>query len=145
MSDRKPSQDMSAPPSDRRQSPRASVSLQVEYQKLNAFFSDYTKNISHGGLFVATEDPLPVGTVFELRLLIPKLPVSMALCGEVMWQKRKGAPSPEGIPEDHEEGMGIRFLYDSKEQRAAITETVEQLMKESLGTHLTQKLMGHRP
>lgn len=127
---------------DRRHTPRASLSLRVEYTKLNAFFADYTQNISTGGTFIRSEDPLPKGTVFMFRLIVPRLPTPISLQGEVVWVKERGQPSPPGLPPDQEPGMGIRFLYDSPEQRAAITETVEQLMIESLGSHLYHKLMG---
>lgn len=137
------SQRPDAEPSDeRRTSPRADLSLRVEYTKLNAFFADYTKNISLGGTFLRTDDPLPEGTEFHFHLVVPRLPAPIALRGLVMWVKRPGQPSPKGRPADQEPGMGVRFVYDSPEQRAAITETVEQLMIESLGQHLYSKLMG---
>ncbi len=113
---------------ERRQSPRAAISLRVEYAQLNAFFADYTKNISHGGTFIRTDHPLPVGTVFDFRLAVPRLPAPIALRGEVVRVEHGG--------------MGIRFLYDSPAQRAALSETVEQLMIESLGEHLYRKLMS---
>ncbi len=127
---------------ERRNSPRASIQLRVEYRKLNAFFADYTRNISHGGTFIHTTDPLPPGTVFMFSLTVPRLPAPIALRGQVMWKKHLGQPSPPGVPENHEPGMGIRFMYDSPEQHAAISQTVEQLMIESLGSHLYNKLMG---
>jgi hypothetical protein len=37
--------------------------------------------------------------------------------------------------------MGIRFIYDSDEQRRAISTIVERLMIDSLGPHLHAKLM----
>lgn len=126
--------------SDRRGSPRAPISLRVEYSKLNAFFADYTKNISHGGTFIRSDDPMPVGTVFMFRLVVPRLEAPIALRGQVVWILRPGETPPPGQPE--EPGMGIRFLYDSPEQRAAITETVEQLMIDSLGPHLYHRLTG---
>ena len=47
---------------DRRFGMRAPIELKVEYKRLNTFFADYTKNISRGGTFIATDKPLPVGT-----------------------------------------------------------------------------------
>src|SRR5512137_2613256 len=41
-------------PEDRREHARTAVELQVAYEKLNAFFADYTKNISKGGTFIPT-------------------------------------------------------------------------------------------
>src|SRR5687767_7856500 len=88
--------------SERRESPRTPIVLRVEYTKLNAFFADYTTNISQGGTFIRSDDPLGVGTVFQFRLSVPRLDVPIALTGQVMWAKRPGQPSPEGIAEDQE-------------------------------------------
>ena len=41
------------PDTDQREFPRESIELVVRYQRLNAFFADYVKNISRGGTFVA--------------------------------------------------------------------------------------------
>ena len=31
------------------------IELTVEYKRMNAFFADYTKNISRGGTFIRTD------------------------------------------------------------------------------------------
>jgi type IV pilus assembly protein PilZ len=127
---------------DRREYPRAPIELKVEYKKLNTFFADYTKNICKGGTFIRTKKPLDVGTVFVFRLGVPKLKEAIAIRGEVKWIKREGEPSPPGVPEDHEPGMGIRFIYDTADEREAVEGTVEKLMIDSLGQLLYSKLMG---
>jgi type IV pilus assembly protein PilZ len=127
---------------DRRQDPRAPIELKVEYKKLNTFFADYTKNISKGGTFIRTPRPLDVGTEFLFKLVVPKLKEPIAIRGKVRWIKRDGEPSPEGIPEDHEAGMGIRFIYDTPDQRHFVEATVEKLMIDSLGQLLYAKLLG---
>src|SRR3954452_4666686 len=128
--------------SDRRGDVRAPIELKVEYKKLNTFFADYTKNICKGGTFIRTRKPLEVGTEFIFKLSIPKLKEPLSIRGLVRWVKREGEPSPEGIPENHEPGMGIRFIYDTPEQRAVIEGTVERLMIDSLGQLLYSKLMS---
>jgi type IV pilus assembly protein PilZ len=128
--------------SDRRVDVRAPIELKVEYKKLNTFFADYTKNICKGGTFIRTKKPLEVGTEFIFKLAIPKLKEPLAIRGQVRWVKREGEPSPEGIPEDHAPGMGIRFIYDTAEQRAVIEGIVERMMIDSLGQLLYSKLMG---
>ena len=127
---------------DRRESYRAPIELKVEYKKLNTFFADYTKNICKGGTFIRTKKPLDVGTVFVFRLTVPKLKEAIAIRGEVKWIKREGEPSPPGVPEDHEPGMGIRFIYDTADEREQVEGTVEKLMIDSLGQLLYSKLMG---
>ena len=49
---------------EQRSADRSAIELRVEYQRLNSFFHDYTKNISQGGTFVRTKRPLAVGTRF---------------------------------------------------------------------------------
>ena len=127
---------------ERRSGLRAPIELKVEYKKLNSFFSDYTRNICKGGTFIATGKPLPVGTEFVFRLVVPRMAEPLTLRGEVRWIKREGEPSPPGIAADHEPGMGIRFLYDSDEQRAYIDVAVERMMIDSLGPSLVAKMMG---
>ncbi len=127
---------------DRREGPRVPIELKVEYKKLNTFFADYTRNISKGGTFIRTNRPLEIGTVFLFVLTVPRLKEPLSLRGEVKWVKLEGGPSPPGVAQDHEPGMGIRFIYHSPDERAAIESVVEQLMIDSLGQLLYSKLMG---
>jgi type IV pilus assembly protein PilZ len=133
---------MSSDGVERRGEVRAPIELKVEYKKLNTFFADYTKNICKGGTFIRTKKPLDVGTEFVFKLAIPKLREPLSIRGQVRWIKRDGEPPPEGVPEDHEAGMGIRFIYENAEQRNLIESTVEKLMIDSLGQLLYSKLMG---
>jgi type IV pilus assembly protein PilZ len=120
---------------DARQLPRSPIELRVDYKKLNSFFADYTKNISKGGTFIKTKKPLAVGTRFLFRLTIPQRAEPFELLGEVAWSKAEG----------EESGMGIRFLYSDDAQRNAFETTVEKLMSDSLGPHLTHRLLGKAP
>ncbi len=120
--------------SDRRHQHRAPIELRVEYQRINRFFYDYTRNISMGGTFIKTSKPLEVGTQFLFKLMIPTMREPLVLRGEVRWilhegEKRIGE-GPDGADEP---GMGIRFIYDNDEQRAAVEREVESLMVGSLG------------
>jgi type IV pilus assembly protein PilZ len=128
-------------PADRRSSPRLPIELKVEYKRLNAFFADYTKNISKGGTFIKTTKALGIGTEFIFKLVVPGLEDPLRLRGRVMWVVREGEPPPPEAGGPHEPGMGIRFIYDSDEQRRAISTIVERLMIDSLGPHLHAKLM----
>src|SRR5437588_5135872 len=127
---------------DRRGSLRVPIELKVEYKKLNTFFADYTKNICKGGTFIRTKKPLDIGTIFLFQLAVPRLQEPISIRGEVKWIKREGEPSPPGVAEDHEAGMGIRFIYDSPTQRAEIEGAVERMMIDSLGQLLYSKLIG---
>src|SRR6188768_2253968 len=97
---------------DRRQHSRESIELVVRYQRLNAFFADYAKNISRGGTFVATSEPLPPDTEFVFSLAVPELEDPLQLRAKVMW-----TTAPEAANDGQPAGMGIQFQYRDAEER----------------------------
>jgi len=115
------------------------IALKVEYKRLNSFFADYTKNISRGGTFIRTDNPLAIGTEFMFHLKVPSLDDPLALRGKVQW-----IVEVEDATEDQEPGMGIGFVYESEADRDRIANTVEKLMIDSLGEVLYDKLIGKR-
>lgn len=113
---------------------RAPIDLRVEYKKKNSFFADYTKNISKGGTFIKTRKPLPVGTQFLFKLAVPQRPDPFQLLGEVAWARAEG----------DDPGMGIRFIYTDDAQRHRFEGLVEKMMAESLGVHLSERLLSKK-
>ncbi len=126
---------------ERRREARAPIELKVEYKRLNTFFYDYTKNISKGGTFIKTDKPLDIGTIFLFKLLIPSQTAPLALRGEVRWVVKDGSPQPPEVPDNHEPGMGIRFMYDDALQRRSLEEVVEKMMIDSLGELIFSRLV----
>ncbi|HEY8429468.1 MAG TPA: TIGR02266 family protein [Sandaracinaceae bacterium] len=124
---------------ERRSHPRMPIALKVEYKRLNSFFADYTKNISRGGTFIRTKNPLAIGTEFVFQLTIPNLEEPLSLRGKVQWIVRESEAT-----DGQEPGMGIGFVYDSEADRERIANTVERLMIEQLGPVLYEKLIGKR-
>lgn len=124
---------------DRRGGSRAPIELKVEYQGLNSFFADYTKNISRGGTFIRTERPLDIGTAFVFKLGVPTFPEPLVLSGKVQWVVRK-----EEATEEQEPGMGIGFIFESEAERERVQGAIEELMVNELGPVLSEKLLGHR-
>jgi type IV pilus assembly protein PilZ len=122
--------------SDRRAAPRGPIRLRVDYERMNAFFADYTKNISKGGTFIKTSRPLPVGTRFLFALAVPALSEPVTLDGEVTWVM-EAAQARAG----EEPGMGIRFVFASDEQRSEFESLVERMMEESLGRYVMEGLL----
>jgi type IV pilus assembly protein PilZ len=117
---------------EQRAGERSAIELKVEYERMNSFFYDYTKNISRGGTFIRTDRPLDVGTRFVFQLTVPGLSMALELTGEVRWLRRPNeGPDP---------GMGIQFVFADDEQRAVIDTVVEQLMTQSLGPLITSRL-----
>jgi type IV pilus assembly protein PilZ len=130
---------------DRRREARAHIELKVEYKRLNTFFYDYTKNISKGGTFIKTDKPLETGTIFLFKLMIPNQTEPLTLRGEVRWVVKEGEPLPPQLAATgaagHDPGMGIRFVYDTTEQRRNLERVVEKMMVDSLGQLIYSKLV----
>jgi type IV pilus assembly protein PilZ len=127
----------SKPGDDRRRQARAAIELKVEYQRLNTFFADYTKNISKGGTFIGTERPLPVGTEFVFALGLPGVEEPLRLRGRVIW-----TVSVAEATKSNPAGMGIEFIYADESERTRMEQLVEELFVAHLGEHLAQKLLS---
>lgn len=125
---------------ERRDALRQSIELKVEYKRLNSFFADYTRNISRGGTFIRTAKPLKIGTEFVFKLVVPKLEEPLALRGKVQWIVTEQQATPE-----QDAGMGIGFVFHNEAERQRIEAIVEDLMVESLGPVIYEKLMGRAP
>lgn len=125
--------------SERRRGTRAPIELNVEYKRVNTFFSDYTRNISKGGTFIRTSRPLDVGTEFVFALRVPLLDEPLRLRGTVKWIITAEESSPQNQP-----GMGIEFIYADTSERRATEGIVERLMARELGEALSHKLLKKR-
>jgi type IV pilus assembly protein PilZ len=121
---------------DRRREFRAPIELRVEYKRVNTFFADYTKNISRGGTFIATERPLDIGTEFVFALDLPGLTEPLRLKGRVMWTTKV-----EDSSKANPAGMGIEFQYANAEERSETEKIVERLFAAELGERLAGKLL----
>jgi type IV pilus assembly protein PilZ len=128
---------MPGPDSERRHFPRESIELVVRYQRLNAFFADYVKNISRGGTFVATSEPLPQDTEFVFSLAVPEMEDPLQLRAKVMW-----VTAPEAASNDAPAGMGIQFQYQDAEERLRLERLIEQLIVDQLGPRHANQLLG---
>src|SRR5277367_4217137 len=91
---------------ERRAAQRHSITLRVDYKRMNTFFADYAKNISKGGTFIRTSKPLDAGTEFVFVLSIPGQSDQLQLLGQVMWTVEENRAT-----EENPAGMGIRFKF----------------------------------
>jgi type IV pilus assembly protein PilZ len=96
--------------SDRRHSQRASVEVDLGVYSESNFFTGLTRDISDGGLFVATHVPLPVGTEVTVKFTLPGC-AEVTAKGVVAWLRDPQAGTP---------GMGVRFSELRPEDEALI-------------------------
>jgi type IV pilus assembly protein PilZ len=107
------------------------IELAIGYRSLNRFFADYTRNISRGGTFIPTKNPLPPGTRFLFRLRVPGGAEPMQIGGEVV----------EAVGAGEAAGMDVRFIWADGEELGVFQRAVERLMVESLGPVVTERLL----
>ena len=95
---------MSAPVGiERRTNKRLPIRVMVEYTSTEDFLIDYTANMSIGGMFLQTEEPLELGTRFRLRFRIPERNRPIETFGVVRWVVSPEESGPM-VP-----GMGVQF------------------------------------
>jgi uncharacterized protein (TIGR02266 family) len=87
---------------DTRRFRRQTVRILVDYQSHDGVRCDYATTLGAGGLFIATEDPLEVGTVIKTRFRLAGAGSMHEIEGHVVWTRseEEGKYTP---------GMAIQF------------------------------------
>jgi type IV pilus assembly protein PilZ len=111
--------------------------LRIDYERMNAFFADYTKNISKGGTFIKTTRPEGVGTRCQFALSLPARSEPLLMEGEVVWALSAEQARQSGA----EPGMGVRFVFADDAGRRRFERVVERMMEESLGPTIARRLL----
>lgn len=110
---------------ERRRAPRFAVrDLRIDVQSGDSFLYAYVRNIGELGIFVATDEPLPVGSRLTLRFPARGNIGPLTLGGEVRWVNPATGRNP---------GMGIAFdplSPDQREKLVALVRAVAYLADE---------------
>ncbi|MBT3222604.1 MAG: TIGR02266 family protein [Proteobacteria bacterium] len=102
---------------EKRTSERISARVQVEYKTLDDFLEDYCSNLSMGGMFIETNQPLPINTRFRLRFHVPGRQPAVDTEAIVMWVNDKGSLK---------KGMGVAFDELAANDKQAVEEWLRQ-------------------
>jgi uncharacterized protein (TIGR02266 family) len=98
---------------ERRIHRRHSVDLEVNVTSQHNFFTGFCRDISEGGLFLATYDLRPTGDLIDLHFTLPG-GHEIRTTGIVRWQRTWSGEGQEWP------GIGVEFLALSPEDKAAI-------------------------
>jgi uncharacterized protein (TIGR02266 family) len=104
---------------ERRLSPRAPVTVRIDYSTIDAMFSEFTRNINEGGLFIESETLLALEEQVQLQFRLPGLDDPIKASGRVAWVREAGIDGPPG--------MGIEFESLDADARLRIDEIVQAL------------------
>lgn len=104
---------------ERRRSVRAPVTVRVEYATVDALFSEFARDINEGGLFIETEEPLPLETPIHLQFRLPGSAEPVRARGRVVWTS---PPETQGRT-----GMGVEFDGLAPEDLRRIDALIQRL------------------
>lgn len=113
---------MESTPNERRKHLRVPTQILIKYRSADQFFTDYIQNISQGGIFVPTHDPLPEDTRLEIAFALPGCDRLISTQGTVMRSIRH-----EGNNHIGPSGMGIQFRALSEADQQLIDTYVSAL------------------
>jgi type IV pilus assembly protein PilZ len=111
---------MTADSDDRRSFERFATRIAVDCRSGENFLFAHIENISEMGLFVRSDEPLPLGT--ELELAFEHEGTELALEGIVVWVNPVRADGENLNP-----GMGVSFRELSDEQRDALFDIIRTI------------------
>ena len=109
-----------------RASVRVPLALNVCFESRGKVREFLMTNLSTGGIFIATESPLPIGTPFNVRIRVEKTAEEIELPGEVASVGVSANLAKE------ERGMGIRFVNLDEAQLKQVTELYEHAIKKAI-------------
>ena len=109
---------------NKRRAARLHHQIPVAYRSVGSFLSDWATNISHGGLFINTRNPLPVGTAVRILVQIPGTSFPYQLGGRVT-RVSDYDNKTNMVP-----GMGVEFTELDEPMRREIAAFVQRLRLE---------------
>jgi len=104
---------------ERRRFNRTELLVRIEYSTIDEMFSEFTRDINEGGLFIETEKPRPTGTEVAMRFNLPGSGEPLQTVGRVAWVR--------SATDDGPAGMGIEFEELSDDDRVRINTMIRSL------------------
>ncbi len=106
-----------------RSAPRVMAKLRVHFGiNPQVLLTDYSVNLSTGGVFLQTDKPLPMETPLTLEFSLPNLSMPVRCKGRVAWLNASENATKPLLPQ----GMGVQFIDLSLEFMYAIREFIKQ-------------------
>jgi uncharacterized protein (TIGR02266 family) len=108
---------------EQRYEPRYKARLAIFYgSEQHKILTDYSINMSTGGIFIETEKPLPVDTALHVEFMLPVHDTPIYCRTKVAWTNEPGEIEAKELPT----GMGLQFLDLSLENIHSIRVFIEE-------------------
>ncbi|MCH2184614.1 TIGR02266 family protein [Myxococcota bacterium] len=105
--------------SERRKAERIQLVVRVEYSTIDDFFSEFSRDINQGGLFIETSRPLSLGSEVMMRFNLPGGDDVIETVGHVVRISHGDGQEPPG--------MGLEFEKLRNDDRIRIDRLVRML------------------
>jgi uncharacterized protein (TIGR02266 family) len=102
---------------ERRRYPRVERLVKLSFNAKDYPRTSYARDISTGGVFIHTHDPLPQGTEVEVTLIHPVTTKKLVLSGRIVRVVEANPERPAQVP-----GVGVAFEEVSEEKRKTLRE-----------------------
>jgi uncharacterized protein (TIGR02266 family) len=103
---------------ERRSRRRVGVEADIGFQSDTNFYTGFSGDLSDGGIFVATDDVLPVGTELTVSFVLPPGARQITAEGRVSWTRAATDESPSG--------MGVAFESIEAADQEAVLEFIDR-------------------
>jgi len=146
-----------------REHPRVPYIVRVEYRTRSSFLVAYSVNLSRGGIFLETDQEVPVGSEIALQIAVPDAK-PVPITGQVSWcREERDEEGPPGIGVEFEgisealglmidelvseyAGLNVLLVCQNNQDRTSLTRQVRSIVStaEVVGasdTHLGEKLL----
>ena len=104
---------------ERRRTLRTELIVRIDYSTVDEMFSEFTRDINEGGLFIETEKPQEQGTEVSLHFNLPGSQEMVRTVGRVAHVTPGDAVNPPG--------MGIEFEELTPDDRKRIDALIRSL------------------
>lgn len=111
---------------EKRRHPRAQLSAIIDYLAKKEFLVCEMKDLSAGGAFAVTRDPVPAGEIVHLDFYLPGIDHKFKLKGRVVRIVMDEDAQKDGL----KPGMGIEFLDPPEDMQQEISDFVSQTLTE---------------
>jgi uncharacterized protein (TIGR02266 family) len=107
---------------EERNAPRYEARLRVQYGSgSQQLLTNYSINLSTGGLFIETENPLPVDTPLTVDFILPANDRQIRCLARVAWVNDQDLHRKANLPD----GMGLQFLDITMDAMDAIRDYIK--------------------
>jgi uncharacterized protein (TIGR02266 family) len=91
------------------------VRIQLRYPDETVFIQRYAPNVTRGGVFLASRNPYPVGSIIKFEIALMQGQPLLWGNGKVTWVREFNPQEPQRA-----HGMGVQFLQLAAESRAML-------------------------